>query len=149
MVARLVQELVPTLRLLHMEDICTVHHWGMHWVLVAKSFAADVVGMDIDTQVPVPSSGIASMNYQGVVGKMVVVEEETADAVALVLYAVGEELIDSRSMQREVRMVGWVERWTQFAKEGHYIHYIAGMMSGVWWFAGIEFEKGLVEALAG
>lgn len=147
MVAQLVQELVPTLRLPHMEDIYTVHHWGMHWVLVAKTFAANVVGMDTDIRVPVPSSGIASMNYQEVVGKVAVVAEETADAVALVLYAVGEELIDST--QREVRMVGWVERWTQFAKEGHCIYYIAGMTSGVWWFAGMEFEKGLVEVLVG
>lgn len=100
--------------------------------------------MDTDIQAPVLSSGIASMNCQA--EKVAVAAEET---VTPVLCAVCEELIGLRSVRREVRVVGWAERWTQFAKEGHGIRCIAGMTSGMWGFVGVEFEKRPIEVLVG
>lgn len=102
--------------------------------------------MDTDIQVPVLSSGIASMNCLGVVEKAAVVAEAT---VALVLCVVCEELIGLRSVRREVQVVGWVGRWTQFAKEDQGIRCIAGMTSGMWGFVGVDFGQRLIEVLVG
>lgn len=145
MVAQSVQELAPTLHLPHRGGIDIVRHWRLRWVLVAKLVVADV-GVDTGIPVPVLSSGIASMNCLGVVEKVAVAAEES---VGLVLYAVFEELIDLRFVWREVQVVGRTERSTRFAKEGHGSRCIAGMMSGMWGFVGVEFERSLIEVPAG
>lgn len=121
---------MPTLRLPHKEDIHTAHHQETHWTLDARVFAVSVV--DTDIQAPVRSSGIANTDRLEMVGKVAVAVRETAGAAVGVPCVVGGELIGSRSVKKEARMVvGWAERWTRFATEGHRIHYIAGMASGL------------------